>query len=230
MLSNAKEKLIKELHTKRGREKHGLCLVEGQKAIDAVPPDAIELTFSRDDTTDFDALVTTESPQDFAAVAHIPQYTTRHVLARSTIVVLDGVQDPGNVGAVTRLCLGYAGSLILVDSVDMTNPKVIRSSAGTALDVPWMRVSRTKAPKLIESFGRPIYRLERQGGTRSFELSADCASLLIGDIVLVLGAEGKGITLDIDGTSLMIPHNNTLESLNVGHATAIAMYTHYMNR
>lgn len=229
MLSKAQEKLIKELHSKKGREKYGLCLVEGRKAVEAAG-DAVEFTFSRDDTPNFDTLVTTEAPQDVAAVAHIPHYTIEHVLERSMIVVLDGVQDPGNAGAIARLCMGYAGSLILVDSVDMTNPKVIRSSAGTALDVPWVRVARDEIVGLIDSFRRPVYRLERHGSDRSLELSGDRTSLLKGDIVLILGAEGKGITIESGGTSLMIPHSDVLESLNVGTAAAIAMYVHHMNR
>ncbi len=229
MLSNAKEKLIKELHTKKGREKHGLCLVEGKKAIDAAD-DSVEFTFTRNDTRHFDDLVTTETPQDIAAVARIPDFTMAQVLERSCLVVLDGVQDPGNVGTIARLCKGYEGSLLLVESADMTNPKVIRSSAGTSLSVPWLRIARDEASAFIDDIGRPIYRLERHGKGASFELSGSENARLTGNIVLILGAEGKGITLDTEGTSLIIPHSDALESLNVGHAAAIAMYVHHTNR
>ena len=229
MLSNAKEKLIAELHTKKGREKHGLCLVEGKKAIDAAGS-AVDFTFTRDDTANFDTLVTTETPQDMAAVAAIPTWNIKNILSSSAVVVLDGVQDPGNVGAILRLCLGFAGSAVLIDSADVSSPKVVRASAGAMFDVSWLRMPREDAASFVIETGRVVYRLEPHSFGDSFELTGQDAHLFRGDIIMILGAEGKGISLDVKGTSLEIPHNRILESLNVGHAAAIAMYVHYENR
>lgn len=229
MLSNAKEKLIKELHSKKGREKRGLCLVEGKKAIDAAG-DAVEFTFTREDTPNFDTLVTTETPQDIAAVAAIPTWDITNILSSPAVVILDGVQDPGNVGAILRLCLGFAGSAVLIDSADVSSPKVVRASAGAMFEVAWIRMARKEVVSFIAETGRVVYRLEPRSRGDSFELDKKNARLFRGDIIMILGAEGKGIRLDAKGVSLQIPHDRILESLNVGHAAAIAMYVHYENR
>lgn len=215
MLSKAQEKKIKELQTKKGRAKHGLCLVEGEKVIEAAG-DAIEMTFTSWDTGEFRALVTTETPQTEAAVARIPAFTIEDVQKAPTILVLDGVQDPGNVGAMLRLAQGFNASLLLIDSVDVTNPKVVRSSVGSLFHVPWVNVSRAEADDVIAALKRPVYRLEK-GGDPPETMDAE-------QIVLLVGSEGNGLKLETGGTSITIPHDDALESLNVGHAVAIALY------
>lgn len=214
MLSNAQEKLIRSLKTKKGRAKHGLCLVEGEKVIETAG-DAVMFTFTRDDFLDFGDLVTTETPQDLAGVAQIPEWTMEDVQRAKTIVVLDGVQDPGNVGAILRLCLGFDGAVILVDSVDVTNPKVVRSSVGAMFQIPWVRVSRAEADDVIKALGRPVFRLERDGDPPETMVDAES--------VLIAGSEGNGIQLSVDGSPITITHDPKLESLNVGHAVAIAL-------
>jgi len=155
MLSHAQEKRIKQLHTKKGRERLGLCLVEGSKVI-ATAGEAVDFTFTPRDTRQFYDLVTTETPQDMAGVAQIPRWSVNDIKQSKTIVVLDGVQDPGNVGAILRLCLGFGASLVLIDSADVTNPKVIRASAGAMFQVPWLEVKRTAASRIISSFKRAV--------------------------------------------------------------------------
>ena len=218
MLTNAQEKLIRSLHTKKGRSKSGQCLVEGPRAVEAAG-DAIEWTFTREDIGSFSDLVTTETPQEIAAVARIPQWTRDDVATRPTIVVLDGVQDPGNVGAILRLCQGFNASALLVESADVTSPKVVRSSAGALFSVPWIDVARGDASAVIKTFDRGVYRLERKDDAKAI------TTISIEDpIVLIVGSEGQGIHLDVDGTSVMIAHDPALESLNVGHALAIALF------
>lgn len=221
MLSKAAEKRIKSLHTKKGREKSGLCLVEGQKVIDTAG-ELVDFVFSRKDSDQFDDLVTTETSQDVAAVARIPEWSMDDVNESSTIVVLDGVQDPGNVGAVLRLCLGFDASLLLIDSADVTSSKVIRSSVGAMFQVPWSKISRQDAVKTFTWMHRPVYRLERSSSAGTVkDLRAD------EKILLIAGSEGSGITLNTDGASIQIDHNDTLESLNVANAVAIALHERF---
>ncbi|HBU27863.1 TPA: hypothetical protein DEB00_01980 [Candidatus Uhrbacteria bacterium] len=222
MLSNAQEKLIRSLQTKKGRAKHGLCLVEGEKVIE-VAGDAVVTRFTRGDVLEFDSLVTTETPQDAAAIARIPVWSLEDIQKAPTILVLDGVQDPGNVGALLRLCLGFSGSVILIDSVDVTNPKVVRSSVGALFQVPWVVVSRSEAEQVIANIGRPVYRLEK-GGEALERLTEQK------EILLVVGSEGNGVQLPIEGVSVAINHSDALESLNVGHAVAIALHARFTNR
>ncbi len=219
MLSKQQEKILRSLRTKKGREQSGLCLVEGKKALDTAG-DAVQYTFTRKDTDQFDQIVTTETPQNVAGVARIPTWTISDLLSRDIVIALDGVQDPGNVGAILRLCLGFKAGLILIDSADVTNEKVIRSSVGAMFHVPWIRVSEKQSASLFKDIDRPIYRLEKKKG------SADIQKVQIKKPVLLLaGSEGQGIRSRIKGTSVHIAHDSALESLNVGHALAIALST-----
>ncbi len=218
-LSTAQEKLINSLHTKKGREKSGLCLLEGRKVIETAG-DAVEFTFSREFTHHYDLLMTTDTPQDHAAVARIPQWTTKDVEVPSILVVLDGVQDPGNVGSIFRLCLGFDASLLLIESVDVSNPKVVRSSVGALFHVPWATMTRSEAEMYLSTLHRPVFRLELTNG-QSEQLDAVPVKE---SIVLIAGSEGNGIFIKTAGTSIAIDHNNKLESLNVAHALAIALH------
>lgn len=219
MLSNSQEKLIRSLHTKKGREKSSLCLVEGVKVIKTAN-DAVEYTFSKKDTKDFDKLVTTETPQNIAAVASIPNWSLDDIKSHKAIIALDGVQDPGNVGAILRLCLGFDASLILIDSADVTSPKVIRSSVGAMFQVPWMHITAKESAKLLKDLNLPIYRLEKKKGATDIKKSK-----LKKPLILIAGSEGRGIQSKIKGTSIYIDHNDKLESLNVGHSIAMALFS-----
>jgi len=218
MLSKAQEKLIRSLRTGKGRETSGKCLVEGAKAI-ATAGNAVEFTFSRADTPEFDKLATTETPQDAAAVARIPKWSEEDIADSPTLVVLDGVQDPGNVGAALRLCLGFDAALLLVESADVTAPKVVRASAGAMFQVPWVKMTPRQAEDHLAKCGRDIFRLEKRSGSVTPSV-LDVEN----DIALIAGSEGQGIRLQTVGTSIEIPHDPRLESLNVTHALAIALY------
>lgn len=220
MITRNEKKLIRSLQTKKGRESSGLCLVEGRKVIEAAGK-AVELEFDADDIGHvlFGELVTTETPQSVAATARIPKWEDDQVADKKTIVLLDGVQDPGNVGALLRLCLGFDASLVLVESADVASPKVIRSSAGAMFHVPWKKIGRAKVKGYLKSLDRPVYRLEKKQGARPVSLLKTGTP-----IVLIVGSEGNGIKLEIEGKSVFIGHAEELESLNVANATAIALY------
>ncbi len=217
MLSKAQYKLIRSLHTKKGRERSGKCLVESAKVIE-VAGTAMDFTFTSDDSEEFRSLVTTESPQGEAGVAFIPKWSLRELEEHPTIIILDGVQDPGNVGTILRLCLGFDAALILIDSVDVTNPKVIRSSVGAIFQVPWKSISRDDITDVIEKLNRPILRLEKT------DAAIEVSEATKEPHILIAGSEGSGIQLGVDGQSIYIKHDEQLESLNVGHAVAITLF------
>jgi TrmH family RNA methyltransferase len=225
MLTRAQEKLILSLHTTAGRRETGLCVVEGQKVIETAGA-AIEYLFTPADTDRFDRLVTTVTPQQHAAVARIPRWTFEDIQSRPVIVVLDAVQDPGNVGAILRLCLAFRASLLLVDSCDVSSPKVVRSSVGALFQVPWVTVARAETVELIEQLGGTVFRLEH-----SVVENADLRSLRRDEtakpLILIAGSEGRGITLDVTAPSLAIAHDPALESLNVSQALAITLHAIY---
>lgn len=216
MLTRKQEKIIKSLHTKKGRQKTGLCLIEGSKSIQTAGKSVL-YKFTPKDTDQFFKLVTTKTPQNIAAVAKIPEWKEKDIVQKPVIVVLDNIQDPGNTGSILRLCLGFNASLVLIDSVDPASPKVVRSSAGAVFSVPWLKIDKTDALNLIKNFDRPVYRLEKRTGAKQMPVNFP------DKITVIAGSEGAGITLKITGTSIYIKHNQKLDSLNVGHALAILL-------
>lgn len=220
MLTVGQEKLIRSLHTNKGRLESGFCLVEGEKNVAEAMP-YVEFTFTPEDSNKFEKLVTSITPQPIAAVARIPQWKSEEIAAQPKVIVLDGVQDPGNVGTILRLCLGFDASLVLVESADPSNPKVVRASAGAFFNVPWLEIKRAEAKTFISGLERPIYRLEHD--EKGMQLSGETISQFPEKLILVAGSEGQGIKLHIAGTSLSIPHNSKLESLNVANAVAIVL-------
>ncbi|MBT5807967.1 RNA methyltransferase [Candidatus Uhrbacteria bacterium] len=222
MLTAKQEKLIKSLHRKKGRKESGLCLVEGEKGIEAAG-DYIDFAFTRENSEIFKDLVTTQTPQSIAAVARIPDFTLEQVQDSQNVLMLDGVQDPGNVGAIFRLCHAFNTTLILVESVDPTNTKVIRSSSGSMFSVPWIAISRAEAAAvLLKTTDRAIIRLEKREESEGLEtVNSDERKMIIA------GSEGGGIQLNVKGASIAIGHEDDLESLNVTHAIAIALHSFY---
>lgn len=222
MLTARQEKLIRSLEAKKGRRESGFCLVEGEKNI-AEAKEFIEFTFTPEDSDDFSSLVDTVTPQPLAAVARIPAFTKEDISKHSTIVVLDGVQDPGNVGTILRLCLAFDASVLLIESADPSSPKVVRSSAGAFFNVPWMEIERPGAEAALSEFKYEIFRLEKTANGKAVIFNAQTAASLPKKIMIIAGSEGQGIKLSVEGTSLSIPHNAALESLNVASALAIIL-------
>lgn len=223
MLTNNQRKLLTQLETKKGRDKTGLCLVEGQKMIDTAG-DAVEEVFHINDLgqRSFGKIATTDTPQEVIGVAKIPVWSMEQIKKAKTIVLLDRVQDPGNVGAILRLCLGFDATMILVESADPSSTKVIRASAGGLFLVPWIDLDPSRARDALKELNRPIYRLEKRSGAKSENVLATDQP-----IVLIIGNEGSGISITSEGTSVVIDHNPKLESLNVATATAIALHERY---
>jgi RNA methyltransferase, TrmH family len=219
MITRAQEKFIRALHTKKGRREHGFTLVEGKKPLEAAGK-AVEWRFTEADTPQFATLLTTETPQEIAGVAKIPQWTTEDIAKQPVIIVLDGVQDPGNVGAILRLCAGFSASLIAVDSADISSPKVVRASVGMLFHVPWRIVSRNALEQTVQELARPVYRLEKKPDSIALG-----STLIKTPCILIAGSEGGGIRTTIAGQSLEITHNSALESLNVTHALAITLWS-----
>lgn len=218
MLSQAQEKLIKSTHTKGGRERTGLVLIEGEKLI-AEAGSRVELLFNESDSPRFAQLVTTVTPQMKAALARLPRSSLKDVLKKKTVVVLDHVQDPGNLGTILRSALAFDAGVVLVESVDPGNSKVIRGSVGAVFHVPWVEMKRSETQAWLKKETRPIYRLELTPD------AADVSSIPNQTAILIAGSEGQGIQLDVKASSVKISHNPKLESLNVAVAISLLLYT-----
>jgi TrmH family RNA methyltransferase len=173
---------------------------------------------------EFRSAAETESPQGVIAIAEIPKHSLGEISDRGalTILVLDAVQDPGNVGTILRTAaaLGVDATVALPGTVDVWNAKVVRGAMGAIFR---HRVIQTSADVLV-SFARD----------KNVELwGADAAGEPVGTlevparIGLVVGNEGAGLSSSMRErmTRLVsLPITGDVESLNVAVATGILLY------
>lgn len=217
------KKLIKRLTLKKYRQQLGQCIISGQKNIDTADKHLL-FTFTKSDIKEFKTIVGTNEPQDIAGVAKTPIWTAEDLQKANIIIVADGIQDPGNIGTIFRLCAGFKASIILIESADPTNIKTIRSSAGLFFQVPWLEISRAEAEKFITNLNRQILRLENKN-TSIYCHDLESLKKLNNQLILIAGSEGQGIKLKNKGQSLSIKTEKNVESLNVGTACAIALHS-----
>ncbi len=173
---------------------------------------------------DFRSAAETESPQGVIAIGEVPPRSldTLEVPAVCRIVLLDGVQDPGNAGTILRTAaaLGATATIALPGTVDLWNPKVIRSSMG----------AQFVHPAVHATIGDVIAFLQRSD-TRLWATAADGAPLARGDaparLAIAVGNEGAGLSAEIRGKAertISLPISRSVESLNVAVATGIILY------
>ncbi|GAB7126818.1 RNA methyltransferase [Silvimonas sp. JCM 19000] len=167
----------------------------------------------------FATLTELPSATGLIALAHIPNAPAlRHA---GLCLWLDGVQDPGNVGAILRTAAaaGVQQVALSLHSADVWSPRVLRAGMGAhfALEI----VERTDLLAAASQFNGRIAALMLDGAVDLYE------SDLRGDVALVMGAEGQGVSTELEAAAtlrLKIPMQPGIESLNVGHAAAICLY------
>lgn len=143
----------------------------------------------------------------------------RSALAR--VIVLENVQDPGNVGTVLRTANAFGMDLVVLcgECADPYNPKTVRASMGAIFRQP---VIKTETPALGEILGAlPLY------GAALAADAADIRSLPKTGLAVAIGNEGQGLSAEILAQcagKVIIPMNPGAESLNAGVAAAVAMW------
>jgi TrmH family RNA methyltransferase len=203
-------------------------VVEGPKAVaDARAAGWRPLLTVPDDVAFSDALfheiADTKTSQGVLALFERPRATLDQLFARedSVVIALDGVQDPGNVGAIVRIAAAFdaAGVALLPGCADPFGPKAIRASAGAILSVPCAAAS---ADELLAR-GWPIFAADMHGSP------ADPPTRRA---VLAFGSEGSGVSdaLARAARKIAIPMSMRVESLNVAMAAAILLSRSYALR
>jgi TrmH family RNA methyltransferase len=195
-----------------------------------------ELRIDSQDTTEIlavpleilNAAVSTESPQPIAALAHPRHWPWSEVLAQppgkpALVVVLSGIQDPGNLGTILRSAeaFGATGVLCLTGTVSRWNPKAMRASAGSVFRLPVLASSEAKA-----------FQHLREAGIRTCAAMAREADPLhevdlTGPVALVIGSEGSGLSPEIAAqcdSRITIPCPGPVESLNAAVAASVLLY------
>ena len=168
----------------------------------------------------FAGLTSTESPQGVLALVKPPTWTFADLLkGTALLVVLDGIQDSGNAGAILRAAeaFGATGAVFLKGSVHPYNPKCLRASAGSIFRLPLL--AGLSIDEFVGQCKLPLYATDARA-TKTLaatNLGEACA--------LIIGSEGRGISqaLAARATGLRIP-TTQVESLNAAVAAAVVLY------
>lgn len=140
------------------------------------------------------------------------------------VLILDDIQDPGNLGTIIRSCVAFNIETIILsnNSVDLYNDKVIRASEGMIFKVNIIRDDIIKVINNLKDNNYVIYGTKVDGGENIDKV------VVAPKYALVMGNEGAGVStkvLELCDKYLYIPMNSNCESLNVGVATSIILYS-----
>ena len=183
----------------------------------------------------FDSLVPSESPQGVAALVRLKEFSLDDVLEEERmqvgpIVVLAGLQDPGNLGTILRSseAFGSAGVVLGEGTVSPFNSKVVRASAGSVFRLPIIHgQGKSATGKLEEVCGKLRAQGVRLIATSSHKGTPLNQADLKGTTAIFFGNEGAGLPRDVMAKMdefISIPHTQQVESLNAGVAASIVLY------
>lgn len=239
-LSKNKIKQIKSLELKKNRKQEGVFVAEGNKLVkDNLPymkcrtivATSQWLADNRDisaeeiieaDKDEINKISFLKTPQDVIAVFYTPEYTLDTASLKNKLsIVLDSVQDPGNMGTIIRLAdwFGIEDIICSPATVDCYNPKTVQSTMGAIARV---KIHYTPLEEFFrEMEGMPVYGTYLEGeNIYRTELTANG--------LIVMGNEGSGISGQIApfitkklNIPSFPPERETSESLNVAIATSI---------
>ena len=172
---------------------------------------------------DFDSAAGTDSPQGVLAVAAAPVWELARLPETGLrLLVLDGVQDPGNVGTILRTAAAFSVSVTvaLPGTVDLWNAKVVRSAMGSHFVHPTLFCTTDALAPFLADRGIPLWGADA-AGTPVSELSVPA------QWALVVGNEGAGLspaTQSLVAGTVALPISAAVESLNVAVATGILLF------
>ena len=173
----------------------------------------------------FASVAGTESPQGIAALVEPPHWRLSDLLgAAALVVVLAGVQDPGNVGTIVRAAeaFGASGVFACLGSAHPFSPKAVRASAGSVFRLPTLAGQQPRDVQAeLRGRGVPQFAaVASEGQTPAeFDLARPCA--------LWIGSEGSGLPEEVirgADSSIRIPLRAHVDSLNAGIAAAVLLY------
>lgn len=236
-LENDKIKSYLKLKEKKYRDRTGTFLVEGEHLVleayragildelilemDSVFPIHIEDIVYVNDSI-LKKLSDVENPSYVMGLCH---KRSEEVSVGDRVLMLDGVQDPGNLGTIIRSSKAFDIDTIILspDTVDLYNPKVIRATQGMMFHMNVIRRDLKEEILQLKEAEIPIYATRVQYGEDVRFLKAKDKK----KFALVMGNEGRGVKeeiLDLADRYLYIDMNHMVESLNVAIATSILLY------
>ena len=224
-------KSIKKLNEKKYRDNTNTFLVEGEHLVlEAIKNNLVKYLIVRDDYNfDYDnKIIVTDkvlkyisnlnTPSGIMAVCNKPNSKK----LGSRIIVLDNIQDPGNLGTIIRSSVAFNFDTIVIsnDSVDVYNSKVIRATQGMLFNVNIIGTD-------ITSFLNDIKTEYKIIGTDVVDGKSVSDFKNLKKFAIIMGNEGQGMsndTKELCSDFVYIPMSKDCESLNVGVAASIIMY------
>lgn len=237
-VKNPKVKAWKKLLTKKERDQSGTYLIEGFHLVEEALKEQIvlevivnqdmempthfalegtEVVYVKDEV--MKAICDTETPQGIVAVCE-QQTVHMEEIKLEKLLLLDRVQDPGNLGTMIRTADAAGVNAVVLGEgcADAYNPKVVRATQGSLFHVP---VIKANLAAFIDALDIPVYGTALEGGI-SFEQVAKSDTF-----ALLVGNEGQGVAKELlakTTKNLYIPIYGKSESLNVGIAAGILLY------
>lgn len=243
--SNGKIKNLIQLQKKsKARREQDVFLVEGLKMFQEAPKDRILQTFASESFYQnhesllmgrevevvadhvFAAASDTKTPQGILSVVRQYHYDLEQVMAgeHPLLMVLENLQDPGNLGTILRTGegAGVTGVIMSKETVDLYNPKTIRSTMGSIYRMPFCYVQEL-APVMdrLQKLGITSYAAHLKG------MDSYAGQDYRKGTAFLIGNEGNGLTKELADRAdvyIRIPMCGRVESLNAAIASAVLMY------
>lgn len=251
--ANQQVKQLVQLNKKRKlRDERGVFVAEGLKMFQEAPRDRIEKVYISESFLNtrrmeiqlegipyevmqdsvFRAVSDTQTPQGILCIVKRASCDLETLLQveNPLLLLLENLQDPGNLGTILRTAegAGVTGVILSKGSVDLYNPKTIRSTMGSVYRVPALYTeSLEQTAELLRSRGIRSYAAHLEG-----KQSYDQEDYL-GGTAFFIGNEGAGLTesLSLRADALIrIPMEGQVESLNAGVAASLLLYEAYRQR
>lgn len=169
------------------------------------------------------SLCDTRTPQGVLFLARMPDLTPPERLEGGRWLVLDGLQDPGNVGTIWRTAdaLGADGLLLVNSCADPFSPKTVRATMGACFRLPVYEVEAAALPGLLKRSGLALYAAALREDT------VDIRTVKLSRCAVVIGSEGQGVSqelLELSEKTVKIPMRERCESLNAAVAAAVILW------
>ncbi|WP_261133191.1 RNA methyltransferase [Bacillus sp. Marseille-Q3570] len=239
---NGRVKEWKKLKRKKGRDKAGAFIIEGPHLVEEALLHNAEVTdliveesfripsdWHTGNVTTWivapsviEELADTESPQGIVAIVHASN-DDMQIIFDGTYILLDGIQDPGNLGTIIRTAdsAGANGVILGDGTVDLYNSKVLRSTQGSVFHLPVVKGNIAEWIIRLKENGIKVFGTSLQGGVPYTSIKDTSG------YALLLGNEANGVHEDLLAKShqnLYVPIYGQAESLNVAVAAGILLY------
>lgn len=248
---NSQVKNVINLLKKSGeRKRRGLFVIEGIRMFNEIPKDrivkvyasesfaraneAVLKEFEYETVSDrvYEQMSDTKTPQGIMALVEMLSYTIDDIVKGETpvIAMLENIQDPGNLGTIIRSAegAGATGIIMSADTVDIYNPKTIRSTMGALFRMPFIYVE--DIVKTAEELRKRNIRLVAAHLKGEHDYYNENLAV---PMALMIGNEGNGLTDRLTNEAdllVKIPMEGGLESLNAAVSTAVILYEAYRQR